>query len=65
VNPFALTRGKALSIFALPLLLAFVTAIGLISALLGDGIWNLLSWIALVTPVVVIAWHAASVKSDV
>jgi len=46
-------------IWNMPILLAVVSAIGLISALLGDGIWDVLSWIALATPVVVIGWHLA------
>jgi ABC-type transporter Mla maintaining outer membrane lipid asymmetry permease subunit MlaE len=34
-------------IFAMPLLLALVSAVGLASALLGDGIWDALSWLTL------------------
>jgi len=36
--------------------LAVVTACGLLSALLGDGIWDALSWMALAVPLAVIAW---------
>ena len=36
--------------------LAVVTASGLLSALLGDGVWDSLSWIALAVPLAVIAW---------
>jgi iron complex outermembrane receptor protein len=33
-----------------------ITAFGLLSALLGDGIWDVLSWIALAAPVAVTAF---------
>jgi hypothetical protein len=36
-----------------------VTAIGLVSALLGDGVWDGLSWLGLGTPVVVVLWFVA------
>lgn len=40
-----------------PLLLALLTMFGLLSALLGEGgVWWALSWIALLTPLGVIAW---------
>ena len=39
-----------------PLLLAALTIFGLLSALLGEeGVWRVLSWLALATPLVVIA----------
>lgn len=38
-------------VWGMPLLLAALTLFGLLSALLGSGIWNWLSWIALATPV--------------
>ena len=41
-----------------PIALALLSVIGLVSALLGDGPWDVLSWIALGLPVVVIIWHA-------
>ncbi|MGF1612202.1 MAG: hypothetical protein ACFCUQ_22605 [Kiloniellales bacterium] len=44
-------------IFAWPLLLALLSAVGLLSALLGDGVWDLLSWVALGLPLVVMLWH--------
>jgi hypothetical protein len=37
--------------FKIPLALALCTAIGLVSALLGDGAWDALSWAALGAPV--------------
>jgi hypothetical protein len=39
-----------------PIVLALLTAFGLLSALLGQGgIWWILSWITLIIPLVVIA----------
>jgi len=41
-----------------PVVLGMATAVGLLSALLGDSIWDTLSWIGLGAPVVVAAWFA-------
>jgi hypothetical protein len=41
-------------IFAVPLLIGVVSAIGLTAALLGDGVWDAVSWLALGVPVVVV-----------
>jgi len=40
-------------------MLAAITAIGLIIALFGDGVWDAASWGALVVPLFVIAWKIA------
>lgn len=47
---------STLQIWGIPIVLGVVSAIGLLSALLGDGIWDALSWFALATPVAVILW---------
>lgn len=47
------------AIFAKPLLLAFATGLGLLSALLGDGAWDALSWLALAAPVGTVAYYMA------
>ena len=44
-------------IWAMPILLAILTAIGLVAALLGDGIWDLVSSLTLSAPVAVGAWY--------
>jgi hypothetical protein len=44
-------------IFRIPLLLGLLSAIGLVSALLGDDLWDALSWLGLGLPVAVILWH--------
>ncbi len=43
-------------VYKIPLLLASITCIGLLSALFGDGVWDRLSWIFLAIPLVIIAW---------
>lgn len=42
------TNGR---IFAMPLLIGALSMIGLVSALVGDGLWDALSWIALAIPI--------------
>ena len=45
-----------LKLWAAPVLLAVLTIVGLLSALLGDGRWNALSAFALGTPVAAGTW---------
>jgi hypothetical protein len=40
-------------IFAVPLLLGILTTVGLVTALIGDGIWDALSWLTLAVPIAV------------
>jgi hypothetical protein len=47
----------------MPLLIAAVSAIGLASALLGDGVWDVLSWLTLAAPVVLAAVHLRRSKA--
>lgn len=44
-------------IFAMPLVVALASAAGLVSALVGDGPWDTLSWLALGLAVVLAGWH--------
>lgn len=48
----------SLRLWGMPILLGILTTIGLVSALLGDGIWDTVSAFALGTPVLVGAWYA-------
>jgi hypothetical protein len=50
------TRHSLRQIFWLPAIIALVIAFGLVSALLGDGIWDAASWIALVFPLVIVSF---------
>lgn len=45
-------------LWAMPILLGVLTTIGLVSALLGDGIWDIVSAFALGAPVAIGAWHS-------
>jgi len=41
-------------VFAIPTALAALIAVGLASGVLGDGFWDVISWISLATPLMVI-----------
>ena len=43
-------------IFAAPAAIALLSIVGLVAALLGDGVYDILSWIGLLVPVLAIAW---------
>ncbi|MCC2957364.1 hypothetical protein LK542_17245 [Massilia sp. IC2-477] len=45
-------------IWVVPVLLAVLTLVGLVAALLGDGAWDLVSAVTLGAPVAVGAWYA-------
>lgn len=38
-------------IFAIPALLGVLSIIGLVSALVGDGVWDVVSWVTLAIPI--------------
>jgi hypothetical protein len=42
----------------MPLLLATLILFGLLASLLGTGIWHVLSWIALLAPVLIIVRYS-------
>lgn len=42
-------------IFAIPLLIGMLSVVGLVSALVGDGIWDGLSWLLLFVPIIICA----------
>lgn len=44
------------AIFAVPMVIAVFSLVGLVAALLDDGVYDLLSWLALGVPVAVIFW---------
>ena len=58
-------RGAA-RVFAIPFVLAALSAVGLTAALLGDEVWDALSWLALGIPIAVIAlaWGLAPKASS-
>ncbi len=46
-------------IWTMPIILSIVIGVGLLSALLGDGAWDVVSWFALGAPVMMIVWFIA------
>ncbi|WP_447970604.1 hypothetical protein [Nitrospira sp. M1] len=44
-------------IWRMPSMLALVSTIGLLSALLGDAWWDVLSWGTLGYTVIILLWH--------
>lgn len=46
------------AVFRVPALIGAATLIGLLSALLANGVWDALSWTLLSVPVIVGALHA-------
>ncbi len=48
--------------YGAPFVLAIITTYGLLSALLGDGLWDALSWIALVIPLALLAFFISRGK---
>ena len=49
---------KAPSVFRIPVMLAAVTVVGLVAALLGDDWLDVLSWIGLGIPVLAWIWKS-------
>ena len=50
-------------IWSAPVALAIISALGFACAILGNGIWDILGWMALAAPSVVTIWHIAK-RSD-
>jgi hypothetical protein len=50
-------RAGLARVLGLPFALAALSAAGLVSALLGEGVWDLLSWLALALPVAAAIWY--------
>jgi xanthosine utilization system XapX-like protein len=48
------------AIFAIPLVVAILSLIGLVGALLGDGVWDWIGWIGLGACVAVAGWALAA-----
>jgi len=56
------TTHTTAQIFAAPLAVGLISALGLTTALLGDGLWDWMSWVALSLPVAlaVVYWHVGA-----
>ncbi len=57
------SRQNLATIFAVPLAIAVLSIVALIAALTGDGWRDALSWVGLVTPVLVVAWSMHARRS--
>jgi hypothetical protein len=51
-------KRSSLALWGAPILLGALTAVGLVCALLGDGVWDTLSALTLGTPVAAGAWYS-------
>ncbi len=54
------------AVFGIPAAIALVTLIGLVAALLDDGLYDAVSWVALAMPLLVLGWagHGAAGGGD-
>lgn len=52
-------RHSTSRIWTAPAALGLASVVGLVAALLADGIGDVVSWLALAAPVAVIGWHVA------
>ena len=50
------TRLSLTRIFVAPAAIAVISLVGLVVALLGDGVLDVISWLGLLIPLVVIVW---------
>ena len=50
-------------VWTLPILLGILSTIGLLAALIGDDIWDGLSWLCLTIPLVAIGWFVLKPRS--
>lgn len=46
-----------MKLWGMPILLGLLSGIGLIAALLEDGLWDALSWLTLGIPSVLMIWY--------
>ena len=51
-------------VWGLPIIIGILSAIGLVSALTGDGFYDLLSWLTLGIPVVLAVWYLVKPKKN-
>lgn len=49
-------RCSVVSVFAVPVVLALASLVGLVAALVGDGVYDVVSWFGLAAPMVALAW---------
>jgi hypothetical protein len=49
---------EGVRVWPVPIALGILTCVGLVAALVADGMWDLVSWIALGVPLAAVAWFA-------
>lgn len=52
-------------VWATPLVIGVLSLVGLLAALTGDGVWDLVSWVTLGLPVLVTFWFLGRMKKEV
>ncbi|WP_294276565.1 hypothetical protein [uncultured Chryseobacterium sp.] len=50
-------KNTFLKLWGIPILLALLSVFGLVAALNGDGIWDLMGWLSLSVPLFLIIKH--------
>lgn len=58
------TNNSFIKLWGMPIVLGVLSITGLIAALVGDGIWDVLSWIALAIPVIVMIKYYFKPSAD-
>jgi hypothetical protein len=58
-------RGFNWALWGAPILLAVLSIVGLLSALVGDGPWDAVSWIGLGIPCLVCLWYGLPWRKNV
>lgn len=53
----------AYQVWSRPVLLGLLSGVGLVSALLGDGVWDTVSWVTLGIPVLISVWCGVRCQS--
>lgn len=53
--PLRTKRQTLMQIFTWPLVIGVLSTVGLVSALVGDGLWDSLSWLTLFLPILLYA----------
>lgn len=51
-----LSKTTERSTYRAPAIIAVVSGVGLIFALVGDGLWDVMSWLAVGLPLAIAAW---------
>lgn len=58
-----MSANSRIRVWPVPILLGVIAAVGLVSALLSDGLGDYLAWLTLAIPVAVVLWYAPRRKS--